>query len=116
MLVVFAANFLIFCHCAARAEGRHHSCCEKMECGAASARGKAPKHSGCQGMQAVRFNLVEKQVASSIAPGEIPVILLTFAPVVVPVAPVKEGFRHGGWRAYPYAPPDLQVLYQRFLI
>jgi len=111
MLVVFAANFLVFCHCAARAEAAvgHHSCCEKRRSG-------APKHSDCQGMQAVRFNLVEKQVASSVVMGELPVVVLDLAWVTAPVERPVEGFRRADWWASRYAPPDLQVLYQRFLI
>jgi len=74
------------------------------------------KHSDCQGMQAVRFNLVEKQVSCPVALGEPPVIILTFDYVVVPVATVEKGFRRNDWWVYKYGPPDLQVLYQRFLI
>ena len=67
-------------------------------------------------MQAVRFNLAEKEVASPIAPGEPPVIFLTFDYVEVPVATVEKGFRRNDWWVYKYGPPDLQVLYSRFLI
>ena len=119
MLVVFAANFLVFCHCAARAEacGRAHSCCEKKAC--AASRPMSPessKHSDCQGMQAVRFNLVEKQVSASIGTGELPVVVLSLFPIMVAVSRTDDGFRRMDWWIYKYSPPDLQVLYQRFLI
>lgn len=74
------------------------------------------KHSDCQGMQAVRFNLVEKQVAAPVALGEPPVILLIVDYVVPPVAKIEKGFRRNEWWVYKYGPPDLQVLYQCFLI
>ena len=111
MLVVFAANFLVFCHCAARAEAAaaHHSCCGKNAPG-------EPKHSDCQGMQAVRFNLVEKQVASSVVMGELPVAVLDFVRFVAPVERPVEGFRRADWWSCRYAPPDRQALYQSYRI
>ena len=111
MLVVFAANFLVFCHCAARAAaaGGRHCCCEKKESHGA-------KHSDCQGMQAVRFNLVEKQVASSVGVVEPPMMVVTFDYVVPQVVAVEKGYRRSDWWVYKYGPPDLQVLYSRFLI
>jgi len=104
MLVVFAANFTVFCHCAAAAG--QHCCCEK----------KAPKRSDCHGMQAVRFNLAEKEVASPIAHGEPQMLFLTLVHVVAPVATIEKGYRRSDWWVYKYGPPDLQVLYSRFLI
>ena len=120
MLVVFAANFTVFCHCAARAEilKGHHSCCEKMACADSPRRGlpEGSKHSDCQGMQSVRFNLVEKQVSSPVAIGEPLVTVLTIDYVEAPVATVEKGFRRNDWWVYRYGPPDLQVLYSNFRI
>jgi hypothetical protein len=119
MLVVFAANFLVFCHCARAGQ---HSCCEKSGCAdhggmmPKEAKRDGSKHSDCQGMQAVRFNLVEKQAASSIVLGEPPVMVITFDHVMAPVAKIEKGFRRSDWWVYKYGPPDLQVLYQCFLI
>ncbi|WP_431210466.1 hypothetical protein ACQ86N_31320 [Puia sp. P3] len=87
----------------------HHSCCEKKAPG-------EPKHSDCQGMQAVRFNLVEKQVASSVVMGDLPVVVLGFVRVVAPVERPAEGFGRAAWSSCQYAPPDRQALYQSYRI
>jgi hypothetical protein len=117
MLVAFTVNFCVICHCAASAvpvmKGGHcHGCCgsEKKKKGEGS--------HGCQGMQAVKFNLLEKQVSSSISSGEQPVMLISFNySILVPGRLVADGNRAvpDQW-VYKHAPPDLQVLYQRFLI
>jgi hypothetical protein len=116
MLVAFTVNFCVICHCAAKAApgaSHCHSCCGKKE-------GKSGQtdHNGCQGMQAVKFNLLEKQVASAISSGEQPFIFLTHSFTV----PVTTGVIAGDilslpdqW-VYKHAPPDLRVLYQSFLI
>ena len=117
MLVAFTVNFCVICHCAASAapvmKGGHcHSCCGAGE------KKKGNEHHGCQGMQAVKFNLLEKQVSSPIGSGEQPVMLISFNySIVVPDQLVVDGNRAVSeqW-VYKHAPPDLQVLYQRFLI
>ncbi|HMI62160.1 MAG TPA: hypothetical protein VK518_14670 [Puia sp.] len=122
MLVAFTANFCVICHCAASAApvmkgGRCHSCCGSDEKKGEKKKGRPGNH-GCQGMQAVKFNLLEKQVSSSISSGEQPVILISFNySILVPGRPVVDGNRavSDQW-VYKHAPPDLQVLYQRFLI
>jgi hypothetical protein len=102
MLVVFAANFTVFCHCASAAAARPHCCCEK----------KAPGHR-CNGMQAIKFNLLEKQVADGIQLAPLPVnplILprLVFQPVSLPALPAAGCPKH--------PPPDILAFQQRFLI
>ena len=115
MLVAFTVNFCVICHCAASAAptkvGHCHACC-------GSGEKKGNEHHGCQGMQAVKFNLLEKQVSSSISSGEQPVMLISFNySILAPGQLVVDGYRAvpDQW-VYKHAPPDLQVLYQRFLI
>ena len=118
MLVAFTVNFCVICHCAASAapvmKGGHcHACCGSGE----KKKGGEGNH-GCQGMQAVKFNLLEKQVSSSISSGEQPVMLISFNySILAPGQFVVDGYRAvpDQW-VYKHAPPDLQVLYQRFLI
>jgi len=121
MLVAFTVNFCVICHCAASAapvmKGGHcHACCGSGKKGE-EMKGHEKSH-GCQGMQAVKFNLLEKQVSSSISSGEQPVMLISFNySILVPGQLVARGNRalSDQW-VYKHAPPDLQVLYQRFLI
>jgi hypothetical protein len=122
MLVAFAVNFCVVCHCAASAapvgKGSHCcGCCGSHEMKGEKTKGSGGSH-GCQGMQAVKFNLLEKQVSSSISSGEQPVMLISFSySILVPGQLVVDGNRavSDQW-VYKHAPPDLQVLYQRFLI
>ena len=135
MLTAFSANFAVFCHCneasatAAAASSspdlpsscEHssppvHPCCEKK---ARSCTGAPDPGSplGCHGMQAMKFNLLEKQLTATIHPAAPPVISVIFAYVVLPAIPSTAK------KAIPYergankhAPPDLLALYQRFLI
>jgi hypothetical protein len=101
LLVAFAANFTVFCHCAANA-AQPHSCCEKK-----------PPHQPCHGMQAVQFNLLEKQLADHIQLAPLPVIrLIIQQPILQPPAlptPLATGCPK-------HPPPDLLTLHQRFLI
>ena len=71
MLVSFAASFTVFCHCetATAASCCQRSCCEKKP------EQKKTDH-GCQGMQAVKFNLQDKQTAAAIHMAALPVIIL----------------------------------------
>src|SRR5579863_2111539 len=103
MLVVFTANFTVFCHCATAAK-HHCSCCDKK------AEGK-PKP--CNSVQAVQFNLVEKQLADHIQAAPLPVVeLFIQLPVLQPTglsAPTTpNNLQH--------PPPDILTLQQRFLI
>src|ERR1700754_3011598 len=123
MLVAFTVNFCVICHCAASAapvmKGGHcHACCgSDAEKKGEKMTGHATNH-GCQGMQAVKFNLLEKQVSSPISSGEQPVMLISFNySILLTGQLVAKGNRavSDQW-VYKHAPPDLQVLYQRFLI
>jgi hypothetical protein len=108
MLVAFTANFTVFCHCAANAAA-HACCCEKK------APSKSPKSSpeGCNGMQAVKFNLLEKQVAAHIDLAPTPVFALPLPPLRLVTAPLPTRATTC-WPKHP--PPDILVLQQRFLI
>jgi hypothetical protein len=106
MLVAFAASFTVFCHCetVVAASCSQRSCCEKK---------KKDDH-GCQGMQAVKLNLQEKQAVAS------------FHLAALPMTLVERGVgkRNGALRpkkvcsdswAYELS-PNRQSLYQCFLI
>ena len=109
LLVAFTANFTVFCHCAAAvarlqcsAAARPHCCCEK----------KAPT-GPCHGTQAVKFHLLEKQLADHVDLAPAPIILLAAVPISqrsieipTPVSP----------NCPKHPPPDLLLLQQRFLI
>ena len=119
MLVVFTVNFCVVCHCAANAAprglGHHHTCCEKSASGNQSDN---ESKNDCSGMQAVKFNLLEKQVSSPIHSGEQPVLLIAHIySIAAPVFLTTSGSRRlpDEW-AYKHAPPDRQALYQSFLI
>jgi hypothetical protein len=106
MLVIFTASFTVFCHCATAAP----SCCEKKT-------GQKRDDHGCQGMQAVKFNLLEKQAAASIHADASPVVILADAGVV-PSTPVFHAERPrlpSTWSSK-HPPPDRLSLYQCFLI
>ncbi|HEY4286703.1 MAG TPA: hypothetical protein VGN00_06345 [Puia sp.] len=120
MLVTFTVNFCVICHCAAKAtpvKGGHcHSCCSSYE--KKGDKKKGSESHGCQGMQAIKFNLLEKQVSTPISSGEQPVMLISFNySILVPGQLVAVGNRViSDEGVYKHSPPDLQVLYQRFLI
>lgn len=120
MLVTFMVNFGVVCHCAGKGVGVkamvHHSCCEEKDAGVKDCGAKEPK-GGCQGMQAVKFNLLEKQASDPVSAGESPVWLVPFYMYSVPVVELKEpvlGLPEQ-W-AYRHSPPDLRILHQSFLI
>lgn len=112
MLVTFTVNFCIICHCAAKAapvakSGHCHSCCEKNV-------PSKERHGGdCSGMQAVKFNLLEKQVESTVCLAPQPGVFITHLYIVPEniTLPVEHGRN-----LHNYVPPDRQALYQRFLI
>ena|ERR1700754_3345025 len=114
MLFVFTVNFTVICHCASNAVPRApqcHACCEKHS-------QKQSGHKGCSGMQAVKFNLLEKQVSADITSGELPVILVNhnYFAIAVVLLPVNSNRRFADQWGHKHAPPDLQVLYRTFLI
>lgn len=100
LLAAFTANFTVFCHCAT--VQKYTCCCEK-----------APKKGPCNSTQAVRFNLVEKQLADQVQAAPIPVVeLVILHPVFEspgsPVAATPNNVHH--------PPPDILTLQQRLLI
>lgn len=100
LLVAFAANFSVFCHCATTQ--KHACCCEKQQ-----------KKGPCHSAQAVKFNLVEKQLADAIQAAPIPVIELIIQHPLserekAPVPETPDNAKH--------PPPDILTLQQRLLI
>lgn len=114
MLTVFAANFMVVCHCSARAAAATppHSCCQRAE--------KAPSQqpcddgNGCSGMHAMKFNLLEKQTSSGVSLDQVDAIVYTYEWAVTPPATLQKTLPGGRTPRHP--PPDLQSLYQCFLI
>ena len=115
MLVTFSVSFTLFCHCAAMAA----SAAGRVRC----AHCHKPTHkqtdeSGCQGMQAVRFNLLEKQTADPIHPAPAPLTaLIAWSEYPTSTGVVSTEKRHLPQRwLYKHSPPDRLSLYQCFLI
>jgi len=117
MLTAFTANFAVFCHCnEARAEAAPaassspvHTCC------AGTPDPASPL--GCHGMQAMKFNLLEKQLTATIHPAAPPVtdVISHYAVLSAIPSTAKKTIPHERG-ANKHAPPDLLALYQRFLI
>ena len=117
LLITFVSNFFVVCHCQAHdapAVAHRHSCC----CGkAATAQHPSHEDNDCPATHALKFNLLEKQVAST---------FFARAPMIAAVAghlivAVNDGFARDEtpFRKiyfYKHSPPDFQSLYQRFLI
>lgn len=69
-------------------------------------------------MQAVRFNLLEKQTANQILPAPAPLTAIVSRPnLSIAIAPAHTEKRKlpQQW-SYKHSPPNLLSLYQRFLI
>jgi hypothetical protein len=107
MLVSFTASFTVFCHCetVAAASCCQRSCCEKK---------KKDDH-GCQGMQAVKLNLREKQAVAIFHVEAAPMVLVERG-VHEWVVGVRERKGYSEFWSYKHSPPNRQVLYQCFLI
>jgi hypothetical protein len=100
MLVSFAASFTVFCHCE-----KASSCCEK----------KKTTDKGCQGTQAVKLNLQEKQAVAAFhveAVAMMPAQRGTGGRVLG--ARVERGFAI--FWSYKHSPPNRQSFYHCFLI
>lgn len=100
MLVAFAANFTVFCHCATAQ--KHSCCCEKQT-----------KTRPCNSAKAVKFNLAEKQIADHIQLAPLPVVILAVGrvfsePAKLPVQAILTPVKH--------PPPDILTLQRRLLI
>ena len=100
LLAAFTVNFTVFCHCATAQ--KHSCCCEKKE-----------KKGPCHSVQAVKFNLVERQLADPIQAAPLPVIELIIQhpmteSVKPPIPATPDDAKH--------PPPDILTLQQRLLI
>jgi hypothetical protein len=123
MLTAFTANFAVFCHCnaasasaAAASSSPVHPCCEKK---ARNCTGTPDPGSplGCHGMQAMKFNLLEKQLTATIHPAAPPVTDVIYDYAVLPAIPsTAKKVKPAEGYSNKHAPPDLLALYQRFLI
>ena len=134
LLIIFTANFSVVCHCSTSAatlafpqqnsccesQSRHdgrHSCCQQH--GHAVAKSTSHRScddkGGCPATHALKFNLSEKQVPASVHPGPlfaalIPEHFIAPASIALPTTSRECQYLHK------HSPPDLQALYQRFLI
>jgi hypothetical protein len=137
LLVTFTASFTVFCHCACGAgdaamdaamagKAHHHSCCDKMpkadgQADAANHAGSAgnrQEHGDCQGMQAVKFHLLETQASAPIHPAPAPLTaLIAWAgqPTSTTLPKTEKRKLPQQW-SYRHSPPNLLSLYQCFLI
>jgi hypothetical protein len=113
MLVTFAASFAVFCHCrvmAAVPKTVSCSCCEKKPA-------KQTPSGDCNGMRAIQFHLLEKQVAPHLLLKQLPAAILPFvAPAPVAPYPLTKNTPLPALWVDKHSPPDLLTLYQRFLI
>jgi hypothetical protein len=116
MLVSFTASFTVFCHCetTAATASASASCCQRS-CGDKKCGDKKKKDDhGCQGMQAVKLNLQDKQTAIAIHIAAIPVIILPTQTTPSIQLPDRQPIP----QTWPdrHSPPDRHSLYQCFLI
>lgn len=118
LLITFVSNFFVVCHCQANeapAVAHRHSCC----CGKAATAQHPSSHddNDCPATHAVKFNLLEKQVASTFFAGA-PMVAVVAEHFIVAVNGgfVKDGAPFRKIYFYKHSPPDFQSLYQRFLI
>jgi hypothetical protein len=130
LLLTFSASFTIFCHCACAAaaaaahraasadsESPRHSCCDKMPESPKQAKHQH-SHRDCQGMQAVRFNLLEKQTADPIhsAPAPFTGLIQWGEQPTITTLPQTEKRKLPQQWSYKHSPPNRLSLYQCFLI
>ncbi|HUB60556.1 MAG TPA: hypothetical protein VL978_07640 [Puia sp.] len=128
LAAIFTGNFLVVCHCSA-AERRVSAAMQGCTCCPQKAvpcthkvvpcpQKAVPCMPGkpCPGMQAVKFNLLEKKTAAKICLG--PVEAMVFIPrYMVPAVEGRLARRNvSSWYLPPHAPPDRLALYQCFLI
>jgi hypothetical protein len=135
MLTVFAANFYSVCHCRHMAISNSNPVafdgikghekdqdCDDDHC---SDKSCADNHKpcnekdGCCGTHAVKFSLLEKQTAEQITLHPLFTVAFTqhfIIPLeIIPLSGNTEGKIEQEW-LHKHSPPDLQSLYQRFLI
>jgi hypothetical protein len=116
LLIIFTANFSVVCHCSASAAPiascHRNSCCESHQ--KASHRPCDDK-GGCPATHALKFNLSEKQIPASVHPGPL-FADLVIRPFFVPASIALPTTSRECQYLHKHSPPDLQALYQRFLI
>jgi hypothetical protein len=132
LLVAFTANFFVVCHCSAMtapAQVQHHhqhSCCGKENvAGGKCAAGENATHDAtpcdkgnCRHAQAIKFNLLEKQLAHQVTQPPLYTIFINrdfILPVNESLEKPHREITSGQWPGT-HSPPDLHALYQRFLI
>lgn len=114
MLVTFSVSFTVFCHCAVLAAVAAPVSCQHCHKKAA----KQQDDPGCQGMRAVRFNLLEKQTADPIHAAPAPLTALIARidyPLSILLASTERIKLPQQW-SYKHSPPDRLSLYQCLLI
>lgn len=114
MLVIFSVSFTVFCHCGAMAAVAAPAHCQHCHKKASKQQGG----SDCQGMQAVKFNLLEKQTAAPIHAASAPLTALIARaeyPLSIPLSPTEKRQLPQQW-SDKHSPPDRLSLYQCFLI
>jgi len=135
MLTVFAANFYNICHCrhmvisnsnlpvfngikgheeTQDCDGDH---CSDKTC--TDNHKPCNEKNGCCGTHAIKFSLLEKQVAEQITLHPLFAVAFTqhfiISIDIIPLSGNTEGRIEQEW-LHKHSPPDLQSLYQRFLI
>jgi hypothetical protein len=130
LLTIFIANFYSVCRCKHMAvsqlshhEQKHHEkdeCCddEQIEKTCAGHHKPCSEKDGCCGTHAIKFSLLEKQTAEPITfhPAFFAAFIHHFIiPTDISPSIPSEGKIEAKW-LHKHSPPDLQSLYQRFLI
>ena len=121
LLIIFAANFSVVCHCSAHAmpmaASRMSDCCDKQSRHEDQRASHHPcdDKGGCPATHALKFNLLEKQVPVSFHPEPLFATLVTNH-FIVPVSAALPTRSRECQYLHKHSPPDLQALYQRFLI
>jgi hypothetical protein len=121
MLVTFTASFTVFCHCETVTTPAA-ACCKNSCCGDKKSDhddGKKTQHNkddhGCQGMQAVKLNLQDKQTATAIHMAPLPMVVLPMTQIASIRPSAEPKAQSPAWPDR-HSPPDLLSLHQCFLI
>lgn len=121
LMAIFASDFFAVCRCPGevsaalssfmRMKGKYAHCCCCQ---------KAPPCKGekrCPGMQAVKFNLLEKKAAATVCLNPVDAMAVLMPGYAVPMVEGVPAQRNvSSWYLPPHAPPDRLVLYHCFLI
>ena len=116
LLTVFAANLYAVCHCHHRAisQPAAKTCCAAKH--TQSERSDCPNKDGCQNDQSIKFSLLDKQTVEKIGINvlAVPAVTITVPQTQLTTLPALVSSQPQ-WK-YEHAPPDRQILYQRFMI